>query len=176
MIPNRLNLNSHRNLRLAGILLALLALLGGAAYLFAQSDTPIVINDGSLFMESRVVGWPSFRGDDNAHTHPNTASTVNAVDLTVQGASRTITFNNEKVEVDVTCTGSFPIKVTTDSTGKNLAIATNFRSFRRGADDNHLVHTNAAISISHVTVLKNGAQVFDSAANGHSSITIHYTQ
>lgn len=174
MIPKPLTLNSHATLRLTGIVVALLALFGAATYLSAQSgDTPIVIGDGSLTMES-AVPWSSFTGAGKAHSHPNAAKSVTSVDISMPALGHTINFDNDQVEVDVTYAGSFPIQVTTGPGGKSLVVNTDFSAFRQGSDANHLSHTNATGTITHVAVLRNGASVFDSNASGHTKVVIHY--
>jgi hypothetical protein len=175
MTPKHLNLNRTGRRRLTGIVLALLpAILGGTAYLLAQpGDTPIVIGDGSLTMQS-AVPWSRFSGTGHAHGHPDATKAVTSVDITMPALSHTVSFSGEKAEVDVTYAGTFNITVATGSNGKKLMVNTDFGSFHQGADANHLVQNNGTGVITHVTVLRNGAVAFDSAASGHTNIVIHY--
>jgi hypothetical protein len=175
MIPNRFNLNSRGNLRLTGIVLALLAAIpGGPACLWAQPpETPIIIGDGSLTIESSVP-WSSFTGSGAVKAHPHAARPVASVDIAMPAMSHTVTFSGEKTEIDVTYAGSFPIAVLTGNGGKNLAVKTDFSAFHPGADANHLSHNNTGGFITHVTVLRNGTVVFDSSASGHPKIVVHF--
>lgn len=174
MIPDPLHSTSHRNLRPTGIGLALLMLLGGIAYLPAQpGDTPIVIGDGSLTMQS-AVPWSSYAGTGTAHSHPQVAKSVTSVEVTMPALDHTIPFKGEQAEVTIVYAGTFTIRLATSPNGKKLVVNTDFGSFRQGGDANHLVHTNATGSISHVTVTRNGAVAFDSAASGHTKVVIHY--
>jgi hypothetical protein len=174
MIPNHFNLNVLGNLRRAAIAVALAAILGGTAYMSAQAgDSPIVILDGSLTMQS-AVAWSSFTGTGNAHVHPNANKSIGSVEVTMPAMSDTIAFSGEKAEIEVTYADTFSIKVASGSNGKRLTVNTDFSAFRPGADANQLSHTNATGHITHVTVRRNGAVALDSAASGHTKVVIHY--
>jgi predicted secreted protein len=174
MILNHSNLNALRNPRLAGIVLALAAILAGAAFLSAQPrDTPIVIGDGSLTMES-AVPWSSFTGTGTSHGHPNAGKSITSVDVTMPALNQTVTFNAEKAEIDVTYADTFGIKVSSGAGGKRLTVNTDFSAFHAGVDSNHLSHNNATGSITHVTIVRNGTVALDSAASGHTKVVIHY--
>jgi hypothetical protein len=174
MIPNHLYFSSHRNPRLTGIVLAMLGLCVSAAYLSAQpGDTPIVIGDGSLIMES-AVPWSSFTGRGSAHAHPQMNRRVTSIDISMPALGHTIYLDHDQVEVEVTYAGSFPIKVTTGPGGRRLVVVTDFAQFRPGPDANRLVHSNGSGVITHVVVRRNGANAFESPASGHTKIVIHY--
>jgi hypothetical protein len=176
MIPNHLTLklNSHSILRLTGIVVALLALLASVAFVSAQSgDTPIVIGDGSLTMQS-AVPWARFTGKGNTRTHPQSAKSVTSVDISMPALGHTVTFTGDQVEVDIMYAGSFPIKVTSGPGGRNAVVNTDFASFHPGSDGTQLIHNNSTGMITHVAVLRNGTSVFDSAGTGHTKIVIHY--
>jgi hypothetical protein len=172
MIPKPLTFAPKGNLRPTGIVLALLASLG-AAYLYAQGDTPIVIGDGSLTMTSTGIPWSSFIGTGRTHNHPQQNKCVTSIDISMPALSHTITFDHEKVDVTVVYAGNFNIGASTQSNGTHLSITTDFTAFT-ATDANHLSHNNASGHITHLTISRNGTVVFDSNANGHSSITIHY--
>jgi len=162
------------HLRPAAIVLPLLALLSGAVYLAAQpGDTPIVIGDGSLTMQSAVL-WSSFTGQGHARTHPHATKSITSVDITMPALRHTVSFSGDQVEVDVTYASTFPITISTTNGGRRLVVDTDFGSFHAGADGNHLVHNNASGTITNVKVKRNGAVVFDSPASGHTTVTIHY--
>jgi hypothetical protein len=152
--------------RLAGITLALMICS------WAQSgDTPIVILDGSLTMES-AVPWNQFTGTGDLRSHPHAGKAVTKVTITMPGTNQTVTFNNEQCTVDVTY-ASTDIKVTTGNNGRGLRI-TPFSAFQNGDTPNRLAHKNQNAKISHVTVTKAGVTAFDSAASGGTKIVISY--
>lgn len=156
--------------RVAGIMLAL---LGAAAICgWAQSgDTPIVILDGSLTMES-AVPWSQFTGTGDLRSHPHTGKAVTKVAITMPGTNQTVTFNNQQCTVDVTY-ASTDIQVSTGNNGKGLRL-TPFSAFQNGGTQNLLAHKNQNAKISHVTVTKAGVKAFDSDASGGTKIVISY--
>lgn len=174
MILHHSNLKALGNPRLAGIALALAAILAGTAFLSAQPrDTPIVIGDGSLTMES-AVPWSSFTGTGNSHGHPHVNKSITSVEVSMPSLNHTIAFNGEKAEINVTYADTFSIKVASGAGGRRLTVNTDFSAFRPGADANHLSHSNAAGKITHVTIVRNGTVALDSAASGHTKVVIHY--
>jgi hypothetical protein len=157
------------------MVLALLAATLGTAFLWAQpTDTPIVIGDGSLTMASVGVPWSSFTGSGATHGHPNANKSVTSIDVAMPAMSNTVTFNpGEQAEVHVTYAGTFDIDVFTGPSGNKLAVKTDFTQFH-AADANHLAQNNATGIITHVTILRAGTVAFDSAASGHTVVTVHY--
>ena len=172
MIPHHLILNIRQKLRLAGILALLALVLGGAFYSWAQGDTPIVIGDGSLTIES-AVPWASFTGTGRTRTHPHTAKAVPTVTVTLGGQTQTVNFAGERCSVAVTY-GATVITVATGNNGRRLQITTDFNSFHTGATPNLLVHNDATQKISHVTVTKGNQTPIDSNASGGTKIVIGY--
>jgi hypothetical protein len=159
--------------RIAGIVLALLtalvaAVIGGWA---SGADTPIVILDGSLTIES-AVPWSQFRGSGDQRSHPNTGSAVTKVVVTVGGTDQTIAFNSEQCTVDITYANQ-NIKFTTGRNGKGLQF-TPFGAFQKGDTPNRMAHKNQSQKISHVTVTKAGVKAFDADAHGGTKIVISY--
>ena len=157
--------------RAAGIVLALLAAAGVLGW--AQSgDTPIVIMDGSLTMES-AVPWNQFQGSGDQRSHPHSGKPVTKVVVTVAGKTQTVTFNNQQCTVDVTYAGT-DIKVSTGSNGKGLSVSP-FSAFQNGDTPNRMAHKNQSQKISHVTVMKAGVKAFDSnASGGGTKVAISY--
>lgn len=134
-------------------------------------DTPIVILDGSLTIES-AVPWNQFTGNGDQRAHPDTNGQVTSVVATVDGTDHTVTFNNEQCTVDVAYAGT-DIKVATGPNGRGLSFSP-FSAFERGAAAGVMVHRDQNALISHVTVAKTGAPAFDSAAAGGTRVVIHY--
>ena len=154
-------------LRPAVITLALLTV-----FLRAQpGDTPIIISDGSLTINS-AVPWGQYTGTGDIRNHPHTTKSVTSVEVTMNGNSQTVTFHNEPCNVDVTY-ASMHIVVATGNAGRGLRISP-FGVFRKGADDNTMAHQNQAAKISHVTITKAGTRVLDADAAGGTQIKIHY--
>jgi len=167
----------NRELRsLTVVFVALLAAaIGGCIHMWAQRiDTPIIIADGSLTMESRGVPWANWTNSgSNTKIHPNTGKSVSSVEIVMPGNNRTVTFSGQKCTVAVRY-ASTDITVTTGNNGQGLRVTTDFTSFRNGATGNHLAHNNATSKISHVTVTQGSQSVFDATASGGSTVTIHY--
>jgi len=163
----------QQRLRLAGTVAALLtAAFALCVFGWAQGgDTPIVISDGSLNIQS-AVPWSQFTGAGDTKSHPNGAKSVMSVALTVGGRSQTIAYAGESCNVDITYAGGH-IVFSTVTGGKGLTMRP-FSAFHAGANGNMLAHNNPNAKISHVTVTKGNQQVFDSNASGGTSITIHY--
>jgi hypothetical protein len=159
--------------RVAGTILALLmaplaAVICGWGY---AADSPIVILDGSLTMES-AVPWNQFTGAGDVKAHPETTKAVASVTITMPGKNQVVTFNGQRCTVDITY-ASTDIRFTTGNTGKGLQVRP-FSAFQPGANPNHLAHKNQNAKISHVTVTKDGVQAFDSAASGGTKVVISY--
>ena len=163
----------EQRLRLAGTVTAILA----AAFVlcifgWAQGgDTPIVISDGSLNIQS-TVPWSQYTGAGDVKSHPGVTKSVTSVALTVGGKSQTIAYAGQACRVDITYAGSH-IVFTTGPNGKGISMQP-FSAFQQGRNANFLAHKNATQKISHVTITKGNAQVFDSDASGGTTITIHY--
>jgi hypothetical protein len=174
MIPTHFNFNRIAP-SLKAVLAALLAIaIGGCVHIWAQnSDTPIIIADGSLTIES-AVPWASYSGSgQNPRVHPHTGKSVTKVVIAMPGNNRTVTFSGQKCTVAVRY-ASTDITVTTGNNGRGLQVMTDFGSFHAGATPRHLAHNDASSKISHVTVTQGNQTVFDSAASGGTSITISY--
>lgn len=134
-------------------------------------DTPIVILDGSLIIES-AIPWNRFTGNGDQMIHPNIDGSVTSVVATVGGTDQTVTFNNEPCTVDVTYADT-DIEVATGADGHGLSVSP-FSAFRSGDTPAVIVHRNQNARISHVTVTKAGVAAFDSAAAGGTKVVIHY--
>jgi hypothetical protein len=154
-------------------LLALVSLWIAGLSWAQGSDTPIIISDGSLTMESRGVAWSRFTGTGGTRSHPNAGKAVTAVEVTANGSTQTINFNNEPCAVTVRY-GATNIVVATENNGRGLHVSTDFTAFHRGASDNHLAHNDAGNHISAVTVRKGSQTVFSANPNGGTQIVIHY--
>lgn len=155
--------------RVVGIVLALLSV--GGLSVWAAGDTPIVILDGSLTMQS-AVSWNQFQGTGDQRKHPNGAGSVTSVVVTVNGKDQTVTFNHQQCTVDVTY-ASTDINVATDKNGKGLSVSP-FSAFQNGSTSGVLVHKNQNAKISHVRVMKAGAKAFDADTSGGTQVVIHY--
>ena len=152
-----------------GIVLALLAVAGILSW--AQGgDTPIVILDGSLTMQS-AVPWKQYSGSGDVRSHPHSGKSVTKVTVTANGATQAIEFSNQQCIVNVTY-ASQDIRVATGANGKGLSVSP-FSAFQNKTDT-ILAHRNQNSKISHVTVTKAGARVFDANASGGTKITISY--
>jgi hypothetical protein len=159
-------------------LLALLTLsllsLGIAALAWAQgTDTPIIISDGSLTIESRNVAWSQFTGDNANKHHPMGGKSVTAVDLAVNGTTQTIAFSGQQCTVTVLYAGT-TITISTGTNGKGLQVATNFNSFHAGSTGNVLAHNDSSQKMGAISVRKGTATAFSGTGSGGSVITIHY--
>jgi hypothetical protein len=151
------------------IVLGLLSMAGVLSW--AQGgDTPIVILDGSLTMQS-AVPWNQYAGSGDTRTHPHSNKSVTKVTVTVNGATQTIAFSNQQCIVNVTY-ASQDIRVATGANGKGLSVSP-FSAFNNRTST-ILAHKNQNAKISHVTVTKAGARAFDANASGGTKITISY--
>jgi len=163
----------QEKLRLAGTVAALLA-AAFALSVFgwaAGGDTPIVIADGSLNIQS-AVPWSQYTGTGDIKSHPHTAKSVTSIAFTVGGKSQTIKFAGESCKVEFVYAGDH-IVLGTGADGKGITMQP-FSVFGPGHNANFLAHKNAHAKISHVTITKGNQQVFDSDAVSGTKITIHY--
>ncbi len=151
------------------IVLALLSVAGAIAW--AQADTPIIIKDGSLTMQSKVP-WDQFQGTGDERPHPNANGTITQVVVTLNGSEQTVDCTNQRCVVDVTY-ASTHVVVASGNHGKGLRVRP-FSAFQKGATSDVLEHKNRNAKISHVTVTKAGAKAFDSAASHDTQVVIHY--
>lgn len=142
-----------------------------AGITWAQSDTPIIISDGSMNMRSQTP-WAQFGSGASSRRHPNPNKTVTAVDLTINGNQQTISFSGQKATVTVAY-GSTTVTVTTGNDGKGLQVDTDFSQFRANGV-NVLAHVNQTGRIGAVTVSRGTTSVFSGTGSGGTSITIHY--
>lgn len=150
-----------------------LAALAAAAYAW-QGDTPIIIGDGSLTMESVGVPWRQFsNGTTRRRGHPHTAKAVTSVEIVSPGNNRTITFAGEHCAVTVHY-ASTDIVLETANNGRGLTVSTDFDSFQQGADERHLAHKDAHSKISRVTVVKGNQTVYNATPSGGTKVTVHY--
>jgi|ERR1035437_9114957 hypothetical protein len=164
---------THPKLRQAGIILAFLtAALALCIISWAQAgDTPIIISDGSLSMES-AVPWTQFTGGGDTRSHPHTNKSINQIEVVLAGRSQVVTFANEPCTVDITY-ASAHIVIGTGAGGRGITVRP-FSAFHQGSTPNVLLHNNASSKISHVKITKGGAVAFESDASGGARITIHY--
>lgn len=159
----------HWTGRATSIILGLVAAAGVLSW--AQGgDTPIVILDGSLTMQS-AVPWNQYTGNGDIKAHPHTGKSVTKVTVTANGATQTIAFSNQQCIVNVTY-ASQDIRVATGINGKGLSVSP-FSAFR-SRTSTIIAHKNQNAKISHVTVMKAGARAFDADASGGTKITISY--
>jgi hypothetical protein len=143
-----------------------------AGLAWAQSDTPIIIADGSLNMRS-ATPWAQFGTGARNRRHPDANKTVTAIDLTINGNQQTFNFSNQKATVTVAY-GSTTITVSTGDNGKGLQVDTDFSQFRPGSDGNVLSHVNPNGRIGAVSVSRGTASVFSGTGSGGTVITVHY--
>jgi hypothetical protein len=145
--------------------------------MWAQNiDTPIIIADGSLTIESQGVPWANYSGSgQNPRVHPHTGKSVPQVVIDMPGnPNRAVPITPGQKCTVVVRYASTVITVTTGNNGRGLQVGTDFGSFRAGATPNHLAHNNPNAKISHVTVTEGNQTKFDSPASGGTTVTIHY--
>jgi hypothetical protein len=150
--------------------------IAASSRLAAQSgDAPIIITDGSLKMNS-AVRWADFVTETTRRRrHPNTGKRVSRVDMQLSGGSTSVLFTGQRCEVRVTYDG-MAVEVSTNSSGRNLKMETDWNLFKPGATDNDLEHTNASSHISRVEVRRNGTVVAEASPSGGTRVTIHYEE
>jgi hypothetical protein len=167
-------ISTHFTFNLRSLTVVFVALLV-AAIMWAQgaNDTPIIIADGSLTIESRGVPWANWGGSGNTRVHPNAGKAVTQVVIAMPGKNQTVTFSGQRCTVAVRY-ASTDVTVTTGNNGRGLQVTTDFGSFHAGATARHLAHNDASSKISHVTVTQGNQTAFDSSASGGTTITIGY--
>jgi hypothetical protein len=144
-----------------GFVLALLSAAGVTGW--ASGDTPIVILDGSLTMQS-AVPWKQFKGSGDQKTHPNADGAITNVVVTIGGKNQTIACSGQQCAVDVMYAGA-DIQVTGGADGKGLTVSP-MSAFQDGDTPDVVVHKNRNAHITHVTVTMSGHKLIDSAASG----------
>jgi hypothetical protein len=144
-----------------GIVLALLSVAGVIGW--ASGDTPIVILDGSLTMQS-AVPWKEFKGSGDQRNHPNAAGSITNVVVTLGGKNQTIACKRQRCSVDVMYAGT-DIQVASGPYGKGLTVSP-MSAFQDGDTPDVVVHKNRNAHIAHVTVSKSGVKLIDSAGSG----------
>jgi hypothetical protein len=144
-----------------GIVLALLSTAGVIGR--ASGDTPIVILDGSLTMQS-AVPWNEFKGEGDRKSHPNTGGTITKVVVTLGGKNQTIVCNNLPCTVNVTYAGT-NIEVAGGPDSKGLTVSP-MSAFQDGPTPDVIVHKNRNAHITHVTVSMSGVKLIDSNGSG----------
>ena len=154
---------------MAGVVLALLSLAGEHGW--ASGDTPIVIQDGSLTIQS-AVPWKQFKGEGDHRSHPNAEGAITNVVVTIGGKNQTIACNGQRCAIVVTYAGS-DIVVESGADGKGLSISP-MGVFEKGADDNTLAHRNQKAKITHVSVSMSGVKLIDQAASGGTKVVISF--
>ena len=163
------------NPTLRSLTVVFVALLA-AAIMWAQgaNDTPIIIADGSLTIESRGVPWANWGGaGTNTRVHPNAGKSVAQVVVDMPGNNQTLPFSGQQCTVAVRY-ATIDITVTTGNNGQGLRVTSDFGSFHAGATTSHLAHNNATAKISRVRVTRGNQVVFDGTASGGTTVTISY--
>jgi hypothetical protein len=153
----------------------LLALGAGAGRLLAQdTDTPIIIADGSLKMNS-AVPWGGFAQQSaRRRAHPNAGKRVTRVELVVEGNINTsVQFNNQQCEVTFRYAGANFV-LFTNPTGRNLRIDGDWSKLLPGDTPNDLQHSDQGSKITRVIVKRAGSTVADQSPSGGTRITLHY--
>ncbi|MBZ5727481.1 MAG: hypothetical protein LAP87_21100 [Acidobacteriia bacterium] len=135
-------------------------------------ETPIIIHDGSLTLES-AVPWKDFTGSGHSKVHPHTHKQVRQVSIDVAGQSQTVTVEGKKCAVAVQY-GPSAVTVTTGPDGKGLHVETDFASFQDGATPNLLAHKETDHKISHVKVACGNETPVDQNVSGGTRIEISY--
>lgn len=141
------------------------------------ADTPITIGDGSLTISS-AVAWGRFSNvDAKTKAHPDQTKSVTRVAVTMGGSAaaqnKTVNFSGQKCEVTVQYANT-DVLVSTNPSGKNLTVVTDWSSFHPGATANDMAHNDASQKITHVVVKQAGVTVLDAAPNGGTKIVISY--
>jgi len=153
----------------------LLALAAGSDRLLAQgSDTPIIIADGSLKMNSGVP-WAQFaQQGSRRRVHPSAGKRITSVEVVVEGnISSSVQFTNQQCEVTFRY-ASANIVLSTNPTGRNLRIDADWSNLQPGESPNELQHSDQTSKISRVIVKRAGSTVVDQSPNGGTRITLHY--
>jgi len=170
--------NNRRKALIAAALAAPLALAAaGCGTLRAFSrDTPITIGDGSLKIES-AVPWGQFASEGNrGRVHPERGKSLTSVEVRLAGdRNSTIRYNKQRCEVTVVYADT-DIVFTTNPTGHNLKINSDWGRFRPGNRDTLLEHVNDSSKISRVVVKRDGTTVVDERPNGGTTVVLHYEE
>jgi hypothetical protein len=140
-----------------------LALLMTAGHIVASGDTPIVILDGSLSIQS-AVPWKEFKTDGERRHHPNADGTITKIVVTINKKDQTIICNKMQCAVNVTYAGT-NIEVADGPDAKGLTV-TPLSAFQDGGTPDVIVHKNRNAHITHVTVSMSGVKLIDSPASG----------
>jgi hypothetical protein len=150
-----------------------LSLLAGVRFtLRAQGDSPIIISNGSLHIES-AVPWSQFTGQGNTKAQPDANRSVPSIDLTLGSDARTLSIAGQSCQVQVQY-GSTTLTVATGANGKGLSVTTDFSSFRARSDGVHLDHVNGNQTISSIAIAKAGTNIFQGSPTGAVRIVVHY--
>jgi hypothetical protein len=144
-----------------GIVLAVLSAAGVIGS--ASGDTPIVILDGSLTIQS-AVPWNQFKGEGDKKSHPKIDGTITKVVVTIGGKNQTIACNNLPCAVNVTYAGT-NIEIAGGPDSKGLTVSP-MSVFQEGPTPDVIMHKNRNSHITHVTVLMSGVKLIDSNASG----------
>ena len=135
-------------------------------------DTPIVVADGSLTLDS-AIPWADYTGNGHAKTHPHKGKLMTQVAITMAGKSQTLTLSGKSCAVAVKY-ASTDIIIATGDDGKSLVVKTDFSSFQPGANPNQLTCKLADSKISRVTITDNHHPAFDASASGGTRLVISY--
>jgi|SRR5579872_6850544 len=150
-------------------------LLGlGAGLSFAQgSDTPIIITDGSLTMDS-AVPWSQFTTAGDSRRHPKGNGTVTGIDLTVNGTTQNIAIGGQPCTVTLQYGGT-TITVSTAANGRALQVsANNFAGSFHEVTPNQMAHNNPNNKIGAITIRNGNQTAFSGTGNGGTRVVVHY--
>lgn len=154
---------------------AIAALVAASGHLSAfAADTPIIISDGSLKLNSATPWAEYITQNQRRRVHPAQGKRVSSVEVRLAGnRNTTVTFDNQQCEVSVTY-ASTEIVVSTNPSGRNVGIDTDWSTLQPGSSPNELQHSNQGSRISRITVRQNGSTVLDEQPNGGSQVIVHY--
>ena len=145
-----------------GTVLALLSAAGVVGW--ASGDTPIVILDGSLTIQS-AVPWKEFKGSGDKRSHPKEEGSITKVVVTIGGKNQTIVCNGLPCAVNVTYAGTNVEVASGGADAKGLTFSP-MSAFQESDKEDTLVHKNRNAHISHVSVSMSGVKLIDSNASG----------
>ena len=145
----------------AGIVLAFLSAAGDIGS--ASGDTPIVILDGSLSIQS-AVPWKEFKGEGDRRSHPKVEGSITKVVVTIGGKNQTIACNDLPCAVNVTYAGT-NIEVASGPDHKGLTVSP-MSVFVEGPTPDVILHKNRNAHITHISVSMSGVKLVDSNASG----------
>jgi len=155
---------------MTGTVLALL--VAGVAGWAESVDTPIVIQDGSLTMQSKIP-WNKYLGSGDQKQHPNGSGAITSVVVTIKGVDQpAVDCTNRVCTVDVTY-ASTDIKITGGGHGQGLTVSP-FSAFNNGSTSDVIEHKNRNARISHVRVTNGGGKPFDWDVTTNTKVVIHY--